>query len=106
MGERMPKAAAPLSLLAVKPLGYVENLCGKPQKGHEMGQGRDQGMLLELVMVGRAAKGGAGSMLTIRSSAFSCAMISAPCAASAIAPTTFPPVKVMPLAAICRFAPV
>lgn len=57
MGERMPKAAAPLSLLAVKPLGYVENLCGKPQKGHEMGQGRDQGMLLELVMVGRAAGG-------------------------------------------------
>ncbi|EOB09080.1 Wiskott-Aldrich syndrome protein family member 3 [Anas platyrhynchos] len=35
LGERMPKAAAPLSLLAVKPLGYVENLCGKPQKGHE-----------------------------------------------------------------------
>lgn len=55
LGERMPKAAAPLSLLTVEPLGCMENLCGKPQKGHEVGQGRDQGMLVELVMVGRAA---------------------------------------------------
>lgn len=53
----MPKAAAPLSLLAVEPLGYMKNLYGKPQKGHEVGQGRDQGMLVELVMVGRAGGG-------------------------------------------------